>query len=48
MDRGMAYCAKVSPQTANRMVDTARGIFNNAIPDVYVYTDHCKGAMGGR
>ena len=29
------------------MVDVARGIFNNAIPDVYIYSDHATGPQSG-
>ncbi|OQS00483.1 RNA 3'-terminal phosphate cyclase [Thraustotheca clavata] len=45
--RGVAYCTRVSPQTANRIVDTSRGIFNKLIPDVYIYSDHYRGAESG-
>jgi len=45
--RGVAWTTKVSPQTANRMVDSARGILNNYIPDVYIYSDHYKGRDSG-
>ncbi len=45
--RGVAYCAKVSPQFANRVVTAARGLLNRLLPDVYVHTDHYKGAAGG-
>jgi RNA 3'-terminal phosphate cyclase-like protein len=31
----------------NRMVDKARSILNNFIPDVYIYTDHYKGKDSG-
>eukprot|EP00727_Mastigamoeba_balamuthi_P006165 m51a1_g2168 hypothetical protein (360) ;mRNA; r:54410-55863 len=45
--RGVAYCTKMSPQMANRMVDGARGIVNKFARDVYVFTDHKKGPDGG-
>eukprot|EP00930_Biecheleria_cincta_P007014 TRINITY_DN10814_c0_g1_i2.p1 TRINITY_DN10814_c0_g1~~TRINITY_DN10814_c0_g1_i2.p1 ORF type:complete len:375 (-),score=71.94 TRINITY_DN10814_c0_g1_i2:67-1191(-) len=45
--RGVAYTTKVSPQFSARMVDTARGILNDFLPDVWVYTDHSKGAACG-
>lgn len=38
--RGMAYGNGVSPAFVNRMVDCTRGVFNNFLPDVYIYTDH--------
>ena len=39
---------RVSPATANRVVDAARGKLNSFIPDVYIYTDHYKGADAGK
>ncbi|KAJ2162578.1 hypothetical protein GGF46_000581 [Coemansia sp. RSA 552] len=45
--RGISYAARVSPQTANRMVETARGELNRYIPDIYIYTDVYKGAESG-
>ncbi|KAI8059187.1 RNA 3'-terminal phosphate cyclase [Gongronella butleri] len=32
--RGLAYCTRVSPQTANRLVESARSLLNRYIPDV--------------
>ena len=45
--RGVAYCAKVSPQFANRVVTSARHLLNRLLPDVYIHTDQYKGAAGG-
>lgn len=45
--RGVAYGAKVSPQIANRMVDGTRGVLNDFLPDVWVYTDLHKGKSSG-
>lgn len=45
--RGVAYTARVSPQFAARMVDAARGVLNDFLPDVWIYTDHSKGNMCG-
>ncbi|KAJ1994114.1 hypothetical protein GGI25_000849 [Coemansia spiralis] len=45
--RGISYATRVSPQTANRMVETARGELNKFIPDIYIYTDVYKGADSG-
>jgi RNA 3'-terminal phosphate cyclase-like protein len=42
--RGVAYGVRVSPQLTNRMATAARGVFNELLPDVYVSTDHVKGA----
>ncbi|KAJ2767125.1 hypothetical protein IWQ56_001814 [Coemansia nantahalensis] len=45
--RGISYATRVSPQTANRMVETARGELNRFIPDIYLYTDVFRGAESG-
>ena len=45
--RGAAFTARVSPQLGNRLVDGARGILNAFLPDVFVTTDHNKGAEAG-
>ncbi|XP_013917811.1 PREDICTED: RNA 3'-terminal phosphate cyclase-like protein isoform X1 [Thamnophis sirtalis] len=46
--RGMAYSVRVSPQIANRMVDSARSILNKFLPDIYIHTDHMKGTSSGK
>ncbi|XP_005938873.1 RNA 3'-terminal phosphate cyclase-like protein isoform X1 [Haplochromis burtoni] len=46
--RGVAYSVRVSPQMGNRIVDSARGILNQFLPDIYIYTDHMKGANSGK
>ncbi|KAM8963665.1 RNA 3'-terminal phosphate cyclase-like protein isoform 2-T2 [Lycaon pictus] len=46
--RGTAYSVRVSPQMANRIVDSARSILNKFIPDIYIYTDHMKGINSGK
>ncbi|XP_042660812.1 RNA 3'-terminal phosphate cyclase-like protein [Tyto alba] len=46
--RGTAYSVRVSPQMANRMVESARSILNKFIPDIYIYTDHMKGVSSGK
>ena len=43
-----SYCVRVSPAMANRMVDSARSVLNNYLPDVYIYTDTVKGAEAGK
>lgn len=43
-----SYCLRVSPAMANRMVDSARAVLNNYLPDVYIYTDTVKGAEAGK
>ncbi|XP_071494989.1 RNA 3'-terminal phosphate cyclase-like protein [Diadema antillarum] len=46
--RGVAYAMRVSPATPNRIVDAARGILNQFLPDIYIYTDHMKGPQSGK
>jgi hypothetical protein len=44
--RGLVYTSIIAAANANRVVTTARGVFNNYIPDVYIYTDHFKKNKG--
>ncbi|KAF6725925.1 RNA 3'-terminal phosphate cyclase-like protein [Oryzias melastigma] len=46
--RGVAYSVRVSPQMANRIVESTRAVLNQFIPDIYIYTDHMKGANSGK
>uniref|UniRef100_H2XT24 RNA 3'-terminal phosphate cyclase-like protein n=2 Tax=Ciona intestinalis TaxID=7719 RepID=H2XT24_CIOIN len=46
--RGVAYATRVSPQMPNRLVTSARGVLNGFIPDIYINTDHLKGAQSGK
>ncbi|XP_047425944.1 RNA 3'-terminal phosphate cyclase-like protein isoform X2 [Mugil cephalus] len=46
--RGIAYSVRVSPQMGNRIVESARGVLNQFIPDIYIYTDHMKGPNSGK
>lgn len=45
--RGTAYALRVSPAIANRMVESAKGILLNFLPDVYINTDQRKGKQSG-
>lgn len=45
--RGIAFCSRISPTIITRVVDSARGVLNNFLPDVYIHTDHYKGSEGG-
>jgi len=45
--RGVAYTTRCSPALAQRMATSARGVFNNFIPDVMIYTDAYKGKESG-
>ncbi|XP_077594308.1 RNA 3'-terminal phosphate cyclase-like protein [Stigmatopora nigra] len=46
--RGVAVSVRVSPQMGNRIVESARGVLNQFIPDIYIHTDHMKGANSGK
>ena len=43
-----SYCLRVNPGMANRMVDAARAVLNNYLPDVYINTDCVKGSRAGK
>lgn len=45
--RGSAVAARVSPQMANRLIDTAKGKLLKFLPDIYIYSDHTKGKTSG-
>jgi len=46
--RGVAWAVRVSPATANRVVDSAKGALLKFLPDVYIYTDHFTGPKSGK
>lgn len=46
--RGTAWCVRVAPATVNRLVEAARGILNQFLPDIYIHTDHCRGKECGK
>ncbi|XP_063975733.1 RNA 3'-terminal phosphate cyclase-like protein [Diachasmimorpha longicaudata] len=46
--RGLACSIRVSPAIANRMVEAAKGVLLNFLPDIYIHTDHCRGGTGGK
>ena len=46
--RGVAWAVRVSPATANRVVESAKGELLKFLPDVYIYTDHFTGAKSGK
>lgn len=45
--RGVAFTERVSPSTANRVVDAVRSVLNKLLPDVYIFTDHRSGKAAG-
>jgi RNA 3'-terminal phosphate cyclase-like protein len=44
----VSYATKVAPTLTNRIVDSARGILNKFMQDVYIYNDHYKGSEAGK
>ncbi|KAG7212868.1 hypothetical protein KM043_002221 [Ampulex compressa] len=46
--RGVACSIRVSPAIANRIIESAKGVLLKFIPDVYIHTDHCRGANSGK
>jgi len=46
--RGVAWAVGVSPSVVNRLVEEAKGHLLKFLPDIYIYTDHAKGAGGGK
>lgn len=45
--RGVTFATKVTPQFASRMVDSARGVLNDFLPDVWIFNDTVKGGTCG-
>eukprot|EP01085_Mycamoeba_gemmipara_P004969 Mycagemm_TRINITY_DN10691_c0_g1::TRINITY_DN10691_c0_g1_i1::g.4969::m.4969 type:complete len:356 gc:universal TRINITY_DN10691_c0_g1_i1:1080-13(-) len=45
--RGVCYVTRMSPATANRVVDGARSVLQDWSEDVFIYVEHPKGAEGG-
>lgn len=45
--RGVAFTARCSPMFGNRIIEAARGVLNNFLPDVYIHADHYKGKDAG-
>jgi len=46
--RGVAWAVRVSPSVVNRLVETAKGVLLQHLPDVYIHTDHVTGANSGK
>jgi len=46
--RGVAWAVRVSPSVVNRMVEVAKGLLLQFLPDIYIYTDHATGANSGK
>lgn len=45
--RGTVYACRISPEIANRVVESAKGLLLNFIPDIYIHTDQSKGKLAG-
>ena len=45
--RGISFAVRVSPQTTTRMIDTAKQILLNFIPDVFIHAEHLTGERSG-
>ncbi|CDW99476.1 hypothetical protein, partial [Sporisorium scitamineum] len=46
--RGIATSTRVSPQMANRLIDSARGVLGRYIPDLYLFADVYRGEDSGK
>lgn len=46
--RGTAYSCRCSPAMANRVAIAAKSVLQNFLTDVYLASDHCRGAQGGK
>lgn len=46
--RGTVYACRISPEIANRVVEAAKGLLLNFIPDIYIHTDQSKGKNAGK
>jgi RNA 3'-terminal phosphate cyclase-like protein len=46
--RGLCCTAKCNPALANRVIDSARAVLNQLLPDVFIYSDHFKGSDAGQ
>lgn len=42
------FALRVSPALANRIVDAAKGVLLQFLPDVYLSVDHLKGQQSGK
>lgn len=45
--RGVAYTSRMTPQAANRAIESARAVLSPYVRDVYIYADHRKGEEAG-
>lgn len=45
--RGIVYTTRMTPNIASRVVDVVKGNLLDYVKDVFIYTDHYKGAESG-
>ena len=45
--RGLCHTSKCAPQLSARVIESSRGVLNNLLPDVHIYTQHFKGKNAG-
>lgn len=45
--RGISTTTRISPQVANRLVESARSVLNQFVADIFVYSDVFKGKESG-
>lgn len=46
--RGLCYTVRMAANTANRVGIAARGVLNNLLPDVWIFTEHHSGKSAGK
>ncbi|XP_001604756.1 probable RNA 3'-terminal phosphate cyclase-like protein [Nasonia vitripennis] len=46
--RGTSCSLRVSPAISNRLVESAKGVLLNFLPDIYIHTDASRGATSGK
>ncbi|KAF8822371.1 18S rRna biogenesis protein RCL1 protein [Cardiosporidium cionae] len=46
--RGVVSSMRLSPQFSNKCIDKTRAVFNNFLPDVWIYNDVCKVEKEGK
>lgn len=46
--RGICYTTRLNPSMASRVIDTAKGQLLRYARDVFIYSDHYKGAESGQ
>jgi RNA 3'-terminal phosphate cyclase len=42
-----SWACRVSPTVCNRVIESARSLLNQCLPDIYIYSDHQKDKAAG-